>query len=236
MIGRRGALGLLGGLAGSALLPAATLGAPVSARLPRLRPGDTVGLVAPASAVTLPEERDRALHWIRGMGLVPRLGGHTEDRHGYLAGTDADRAADLNAMFADPEIRAIFAVRGGWGSARILPLLDWPAIRANPKLLIGYSDTTALHCAIATRCGFPTLHAPNAASSWEKTSWDSLWRIAFAADVPVLGGAAVEQAVGRPARTLVEGTARGRLLGGNLTILSTLMGTGWLPSFDGAIL
>ena len=115
-------------------------------------------------------------------------------------------------------------------------LLDWPAIRANPKLLIGYSDTTALHCAIATRCGFPTLHAPNAASSWEKTSWDSLWRIAFAADVPLLGGAAVEQAVGRPARTLVEGTARGRLLGGNLTILSTLMGTGWLPSFDGAIL
>ncbi len=236
MIGRRGALGLLGGLAGSALLPAATLGAPVSARPPRLRPGDTVGLVAPASAVTLPEERDRALHWIRGMGLVPRLGAHTEDRHGYLAGTDADRAADLNAMFADPEIRAIFAVRGGWGGARILPLLDWPAIRANPKLLIGYSDTTALHCAIATRCGFPTLHAPNAASNWEKTSWDSLWRIAFAADVPVLGGAAVEQAVGRPARTLVEGTAQGHLLGGNLTILSTLMGTGWLPSFDGAIL
>ena len=99
MIGRRGALGLLGGLAGSALLPAATLGAPVSARPPRMRPGDTVGLVAPASAVTLPEERDRALHWIRGMGLVPRLGAHTEDRHGYLAGTDADRAADLNAMF-----------------------------------------------------------------------------------------------------------------------------------------
>jgi len=139
-------------------------------------------------------------------------------------------------MFADPDVRAIFAIRGGWGGARILPLLDWNGIRDNPKLLIGYSDTTALHLAIAARAGFATLHAPNGASSWQKESWDSLWQIAFAAGTPVLGGAGVEDAVGRPARTLTGGTARGRLLGGNLTILSTLMGTGWLPDFDGAIL
>ena len=173
MIGRRGALGLLGGLAGTALMPSG-LAARASAMPPRLRPGDTVGLVAPASAVTLPAELDRAVHWISGMGLVPKLASHVGDQHGYLAGTDADRAADLDTMFADAEVRAIFAVRGGWGGARILPLLDWATIRANPKLLIGYSDTTALHMAIAARAGFATLHAPNAASRWDRASWESL--------------------------------------------------------------
>ena len=235
MIARRTALGLLGGLAGAALMPG-PLAAKAGRKPPRLRAGDTVGLVAPASALTLPDELDRAIHWITGMGLVPKLGQHVGEQYGYLAGTDAARASDLDAMFADPDVRAIFAIRGGWGGARILPLLDWNGIRDNPKLLIGYSDTTALHLAIAARAGFATLHAPNGASSWQKESWDSLWQIAFAAGTPVLGGADVEDAVGRPARTLTGGTARGRLLGGNLTILSTLMGTGWLPDFDGAIL
>ena len=235
MIARRTALGLLGGLAGAALMPS-SLSAKAGRKPPRLRAGDTVGLVAPASALTLPDELDRAIHWITGMGLVPKLGQHVGEQYGYLAGTDAARASDLDAMFADPDVRAIFAIRGGWGGARILPLLDWNGIRDNPKLLIGYSDTTALHLAIAARAGFATLHAPNGASSWQKESWDSLWQIAFAAGTPVLGGAGVEDAVGRPARTLTGGTARGRLLGGNLTILSTLMGTGWLPDFDGAIL
>ncbi len=235
MIARRTALGLLGGLAGAALMPV-SLSAKAGRKPPRLRAGDTVGLVAPASALTLPDELDRAIHWITGMGLVPKLGQHVGEQYGYLAGTDAARASDLDAMFADPDVRAIFAIRGGWGGARILPLLDWKGIRDNPKLLIGYSDTTALHLAIAARAGFATLHAPNGASSWQKESWDSLWQIAFAAGTPVLGGAGVEDAVGRPARTLTGGTARGRLLGGNLTILSTLMGTGWLPDFDGAIL
>ena len=235
MIARRTALGLLGGLAGAALMPS-SLSAKAGRKPPRLRAGDTVGLVAPASALTLPDELDRAIHWITGMGLVPKLGQHVGEQYGYLAGTDAARASDLDVMFADPDVRAIFAIRGGWGGARILPLLDWNGIRDNPKLLIGYSDTTALHLAIAARAGFATLHAPNGASSWQKESWDSLWQIAFAAGTPVLGGAGVEDAVGRPARTLTGGTARGRLLGGNLTILSTLMGTGWLPDFDGAIL
>ncbi|MBO6766943.1 MAG: LD-carboxypeptidase [Erythrobacter sp.] len=235
MIARRAALGLMGGLAGAALMPLAAA-ARSRRKPPRLRQGDTVGLVAPASAVMLPHELDRAIHWITGMGLVPKLGGHVAEQDGYLAGTDIDRAADINAMFADPQVRAIFTIRGGWGGARILPLLDWTSIRTNPKLLIGYSDTTALHCAIAGRAGFPTLHAPNAASRWEAASWESLWNIAFAGAMPVLGGEEAERASGRAARTLVPGAARGRLLGGNLTVLSTLMGTGWLPSFDGAIL
>ena len=90
----------------------------------------------------------------------------------------------LNAMFADREVRAIFAVRGGWGSARILPHLDFEMIRANPKLLIGFSDITALHLALAARTDCPTIHGPNAASAWGRLSWDSFRRLAFEGATP----------------------------------------------------
>ncbi|HEU4819649.1 MAG TPA: LD-carboxypeptidase, partial [Qipengyuania sp.] len=203
---------------------------------PRLNIGDTVGVVSPASTLSSDDGLDRAEWWIRGMGLVPKFGPNAGGRHGYLAGTDEQRAADLNAAYADPEVRAVFAVRGGWGGARILPLLDWATIRANPKLLIGFSDVTALHLAFAKRAGFATIHGGNATSSWRTQSWESLWRLAFAAATPTLGGAAMEAEAGRPARTIRGGRATGRLLGGNLTILSTLMGTGWLPDFEGAVL
>lgn len=235
MIVRRTALGTMAGaLAGLALPAAAKKHAP--RKLPRLQAGDTVGLVAPATALTLPGELERAEYWMRGMGLVPKRGAHITEQHGYLAGTDAARAADINAMFADAQVRAVFAIRGGWGGARILPLLDWEAIRANPKLLIGYSDTTALHLAFAAKAGFPTIHGPNAASRWEKASWESLWHLAFAGAAPVLGGANIETETGRVGRTITAGTARGVLLGGNLTILSTLLGSPYVPSFEGAIL
>lgn len=237
MIDRRGALGTLGTAIAAASLPLAARKPAVAARKAvRLRLGDTVGVVAPASAVSADEGLARAEHWVRGMGLVPKLGPHAGDRHGYLAGTDENRAADLNAMFADPEVRGVFAVRGGWGGARILPLLDWDMIRANPKLLIGFSDVTALHLGFAARAGFPTIHGGNASSSWPRLSWDSLWRLAFTGETPVLGGAAAEAEAGRPARTVRGGKGRGRLLGGNLTIVSTLMGTPWLPDLSGAVL
>ncbi|WP_375289103.1 LD-carboxypeptidase [Qipengyuania sp.] len=203
---------------------------------PRLREGDTVALVSPASAADAEEGVGRAEYYIRGMGLVPKTGANAAGSFGYLAGTDAQRAADINAAYADPEVRAVFAVRGGWGGARILPLLDWDTIRANPKLLIGFSDVTALHLAFAKQAGFSTIHGPNGTGSWRKESWESLWRLAFAADTPVLGGMDVETVTERPARTVTGGRATGRLLGGNLTVLSTLMGTGWLPDFTDAIL
>lgn len=235
MIDRRAAIAGLGALAA-----AATLASPADARSrrkpPRLNPGDTVGVVAPASAVGSDDGLDRAEWWIKGMGLVPKFGSHAGDRDGYLAGTDANRAADINAMYADPEVRAVFAVRGGWGGARILPLLDWDAIRANPKLFIGFSDVTAIHLAFAQRAGYATIHGGNASSSWQPQSWESLWRLAFSGDKAVLGGPEAEAQSGRTARTIHGGKATGRLLGGNLTIVSTLMGTGWLPDFKGAIL
>ncbi len=233
MIRRRAVLGGLG--AGAAL--AATPAWPMSTgKPPRLRAGDTVALVSPSTTLASDEGLERAEYWIRGMGLVPKPGPNAAGRWGYLAGTDEQRAADLNAAYADPAVKAVFAVKGGWGGARILPLLDWATIRANPRLLIGYSDVTSLHLAFAARAGFATIHGGNAMSSWRKASWESLWRLAFAGDTPTLGGVEVEAETGRPARTLVGGRAQGRLLGGNLTVLSTLMGTPWLPDLKGAVL
>lgn len=234
MIDRRGVLGAIGAAG-------ATLGAPAIAkprrRLPPfLNPGDTVGLVSPASTMDAPDSLERADYWIRAMGLVPKFGSNAGGQYGYLAGTDQQRAGDLDAMYRDPEVKAVFAVRGGWGGARILPLLDWDAIRANPKLLIGFSDVTALHLAFAQRAGYATIHGGNATSSWRPAQWESLWALAFAGSRAVLGGAAIEASTGRMGRTVRGGKARGRLLGGNLTIVSTLMGTGWLPDMDGAIL
>jgi muramoyltetrapeptide carboxypeptidase len=233
MFDRRTTLSTLAGaLAASALPDLAT--ARTSPQLRRLKPGDTVGLVAPASSDEDPLHLENALNTVRGMGLVPKPGRHVSDRHGYLAGTDHDRADDINAMFADDTVRAVFAVRGGWGSARLLPLLDWNLIRARPKLLVGFSDITALHLAFAARAGYPTIHGPNIGNHWDVTSWESFWQLAFGGQVPVLGGQA--QAGPWPTTTIRGGKAQGRLIGGNLTVLSTLLGTPWLPDFSGAIL
>lgn len=237
MLNRRSVVGGGGGmLAALALAPFAS--ARASPMPPRLRRGDTVGLIAPSSSHDDPLRFDAVQSTIRAMGLVPKLGRHVTDRFGYLAGTDQDRASDINAMFADRAVRAVFAIHGGWGSARLLPLLDWRLIRANPKLLVGSSDVTALHLAFAARAGFPTVHAPNASSRWENISWTTLWRLAFNREAPLLGyaeGLDATQDRWRPT-TITPGKARGRLLGGNLTIVSTLMGTPWLPDFAGAIL
>jgi muramoyltetrapeptide carboxypeptidase len=207
---------------------------------PRLRPGDTIGLIEPATAsdeafqLTLVEEA------IAAMGLKSKRGASVLGRHGYLANTDEKRAADVTAMFADPDVRAIFAVRGGWGSARLLPYIDWKIVRANPKLLIGFSDITALHMAIAAHGGFTTIHGPNGGSAWGKASVDHFRAIAFDGATPTLKNpdAGEDRLVQRRWRTqaIGQGRARGRLLGGNLTVLTALAGTRWLPDFKGAIL
>jgi muramoyltetrapeptide carboxypeptidase len=206
----------------------------------RLRPGDTVGLIEPAGFTDDAFDLDLVRETIVAMGLKPKAAPHLAARHGYLAGTDGERAADVNAMFADKDVKAIFAVRGGWGCARILPLLDWAMIRRNPKLLVGFSDITALHLAIAAKAGFTTIHGPNAASSWGRFSWDHFRSLAFDGATPTLATPEAHddrlvQRAGR-IRTFRPGVARGRLLGGNLTVLAALMGTPFLPDFSGAIL
>jgi muramoyltetrapeptide carboxypeptidase len=178
---------------------------------------------------------------ISAMGLVPKVGRYVTTRYGYLAGTDQQRAEDINQMYADPVVRALFAMYGGWGSARLLPYLDWKTIRQNPKLLIGSSDITALHLAFAARAGFATIHGPNSAYSWQDISWSSFWTLAFEGRTPLFRNPAASPA--DPAAqerwrttTIRPGTASGRLIGGNLSVLAALVGTPWLPEFEGAVL
>jgi muramoyltetrapeptide carboxypeptidase len=240
-LSRRSAMQGVGALAAALALSPASAAARTPPKAPRLRLGDKVGLIEPAGFSDTLLEVEAIANTIRAMGLVPKIGRHVAARHGYLAGTDEQRAADLNAMYADPEVRAVFAIRGGWGCARILLLLDWKTIRANPKLLIGYSDITALHLAFAARAGFPTIHGPNAANGWQEQSWNSLWSLAFNGGTPVLGSPpSSPETLLSPERwrttTIRPGKAKGRLIGGNLTVLAALVGTPWLPDMKGAIL
>lgn len=241
MLDRRTAIVGLGTLpfaAGTALSQPAPPRKPLP-KPPRLRPGDTVGLIEPAGFTEDRFDLAQVLDTIRAMGLVPRPAPHVLKRYGYLAGSDEDRAADINAMYADAEVRAVFAVRGGWGCARVLPFLDFALIRANPKLLVGFSDVTALHLAFAAKVGWPTIHGPNAANSWTAFSWDSFRRLAFAGEAPTWRAPPAGEdrlAQRRAIRTFRPGTASGRLLGGNLAVLTALAGTPYLPDFSGAIL
>lgn len=237
---RRFVLRSLAAAAAVAAAPAPSAPARVARRSPpRLRPGDTVGLVDTATRIGDSFDVAPVLATVRAMGLMPKVAPHLLSRHGYLAGTDQERAADLNSMFADREVRAIFCVRGGWGSARILPLLDWAAIHANPKLLLGFSDVTALHLAIAAKAGFTTIHGPTASSAWGALSWQSFHALAFEGATPLYGiPATTEDRIAQRSglRIFRAGKASGPLLGGNLTILASLIGTPYVPDFAGAIL
>lgn len=241
MLDRRTLIQSFGALATTLPLVGARAASPPPLRKPpRLKAGDIVGLIEPAGFTNDPFDLQIITESITAMGLVPKPAPHLLSRHGYLAGTDEERAADLNAMYADKDVRAVFAVRGGWGSARILPRLDFDVIRANPKLLIGFSDITALHMAFAARAGFTTIHGPNAGSAWGAPSWEPFRDLVFNGATPIYTNPVTneDRLAQRQWRTFTirPGKATGRLLGGNLTVLSALMGTPWLPDFKGAIL
>ena len=206
----------------------------------RLSVGDTVGLIAPANATFLEVELDVARETLEALGLRVRVGAHLLDRYGYLAGRDADRAADVNALFADPEVRAVLALRGGWGSARLLPHLDYAAIRRDPKILMGYSDVTALLSAVHARTGLVTFHGPVGISTWTPFSIEHMAAVLFEGDTPTLAnpverGDSLVQTEDR-IQVVTPGRARGRLVGGNLTVLSAIVGTPYVPDLSGAIL
>ncbi|HZF88172.1 LD-carboxypeptidase [Streptomyces sp.] len=189
----------------------------------RLAPGARVAVVAPSGPV--PEERLQAgLDVLRGWDLDPVVAPHVLDRHGtlpYLAGADADRAADFQAAWCDPAVDAVLCARGGYGVQRMVDLLDWEALRAaGPKVLVGFSDVTALHEAFAARLGLVTLHGPMAAGiDFVKNAraQDHLKATLFAPETV--------RAIGSGGRALVPGRARGVLFGGCLSLLAAELGT-----------
>ncbi len=207
---------------------------PRAARLPpRLPAGGTVGLVAPAGVLRSADQVDAAVTALEGLGFRTKVGRNVLSRFGFLAGTDAARARDFMTMIRDPEIDAILAVRGGWGCARVLPLLDYDEIAAHPKPIVGYSDITALLLAIYARTGLVTFHGPVGVSTWQGLTSGSFVQTLVHGLAPVVGP---ETRLNRDrTQTVRPGVAEGPVVGGNLSVIAGLAGTGYLPDFDGHI-
>lgn len=192
-----------------------------------LEAGDTIGLVSPAFPIKA-EERDQCIDLLEHMGYRVKPGNCLKQMltiHGYLAGDAKSRAADLNGMFADPQVKAVFCTRGGYGSAQIMPYVDFPMIQKNPKIFVGYSDLTNLHSALQMFCGLVTFHGPmvysNLRNHFDPYTEQSLWsairmgnRLEF---VNPAGETGFE--------TIREGEATGILAGGNVALLARACGT-----------
>ncbi|WP_375443933.1 LD-carboxypeptidase [uncultured Fibrella sp.] len=211
-----------------------------SVKPPRLKPGDTIGLFCPAAPAYSRETVQITIESLQALGFKTKLSAHFYDRYGYLAGHDADRAADLNAFFADSSVNAVMAMHGGWGCARILPLLNYDQIRRTSKIIIGYSDITALLLAINAKTGLVTMHGPVGAVTWNRFTTDWLKRVLVDGEAVQFQNPVDDAPTLAPTRdritTIRSGTARGRLIGGNLTVLSHLIGTPYVPDWKGAIL
>ncbi len=207
-----------------------------------LKEGAAVGLIAPASPVGKQERMDCEKR-LKEMGFQVMTGKSLKEGRnlrGYLAGSIRERAEDINAMFKDPRIEAVFCIRGGYGSAQLLDYLDYEAIRSHPKVFVGFSDITSLHSVFQRYCGFVTFHGPMAKSnflnmggpgSWE---WDymvsSLWKACSGR--PFL----FQNPQNARMETVIPGCASGILTGGNLSVLAKSLGTQFQPIFQDAIL
>ena len=203
-------------------------------RRPRpLQPGELIALVGPSGPAPR-EKLEAGIAYLEGRGYRVRPGRHLFERHHYLAGSDAQRAADLRQAFADPGVRAIFCARGGYGTGRLLDRLDYEAIAADPKIVLGFSDTTGLYLALQAHCGLVCftggLVSMDLADERDPFTEEWLWR-ALTHTEPLgalpLGG---ELKVLRPGRAV------GPLRGGCLSLLCSLMGTSYVPDLAGAIL
>ena len=209
-------------------------------RAPRLEPGDTIALINPSGAIYEREPYAIATETLQALGFKVREAPNLRARYGHLAGTDRQRADDVNAMFADRSVHGILAMTGGSGGNRMLPLIDHELIRRNPKVLGGFSDLTALINAVHAKTGLVTFHSPLGASEWNAFSVDHFKRMLMAAEAPTLSNVKADEdaLVPKAGRitTIAAGTARGPLLGGNLAVLTAMAGSPYWPSFKGAIL
>lgn len=210
-------------------------------RPPRLAPGNRIGLIAPAGPLLERDDLTRAQELCRALGYEPVVGKNAYQHHGYLAGTDNERLADLNGALQDPTIDAIWCIRGGYGSIRLLDEVDYDAITRRPKVIIGFSDVTALLNAVTRLTGVVTFHGPVARASMPAFSASHFERVLSTPEaagrlgrIPHPAGVLVPQE--NRIVTLCRGVADGPLVGGNLTLLQCLIGTPYFPDLTGAIL
>jgi muramoyltetrapeptide carboxypeptidase len=206
-------------------------------RPPHLEPGDILGIVAPASAPPDPKNVDRAVAVLEKLGFKLKLARNSRKRLGFLAGTDKERAADIMNIFADPKVKGILCVRGGYGSSRLLPLLDYRTIRRNAKVFIGYSDITSLHCAFLVKANLISFHGPMLNSDFAQADMPEFTKQSFLRTLMrSAAGDIFEGYSGGTATTLRGGIAHGQLIGGNLSVLCASLGTPWQPPCRGRIL
>lgn len=201
---------------------------------PRLLPGARIGIIAPASPPSDPQRIEDGIAWLMSRGYDIVRGQSLSARDGYLAGDDALRAADLQRMFANPSVDAVFCLRGGYGSGRLLERIAFDLVRSNPKILLGFSDVTALSLALLRQAGMVTFGGPmvavEMAGGISIETETSMWDLLTSPDArPVFRCS--ESLSGTEA-----GNAEGPLLGGNLAVVTSLLGTPYLPDFDGAVL
>jgi muramoyltetrapeptide carboxypeptidase len=223
-------------------LPAAALAAqaPAAAMLKAksLKPGDTVGLVSPSTYVVDPDQLQLMQLTAQMFGWKTKVGKQVGRREASPGDSISARVADLHTMFADPEVHGIICVRGGYGTPQLLDQLDFELIRKNPKMLLGYSDITGLHLAIHQKTGLVTFHGPTGLSPFTEFSQNWFRRALDTKPMGPLGNPTEANPFRprHPLRTIRPGKARGRLIGGNLTLISTLMGTPFEIDTRGKIL
>lgn len=200
----------------------------------RIAPGSTIGIIAPAGPPDLKRLR-KGIEFLKRRGYRVKAYPQVRRRLGYLAGDDRSRADALNAAFADKEISAIFCARGGFGSLRILQYVDFDIIKANPKIFVGYSDITALLLAIYKKTGMVTVHGPMPAVEFgrrlRRFTVENFFRIVESNQ----HSGPIEKPAGYRVVRLIGGVTEGRLIGGNLSLMTRLIGTGFLPSFKNKI-
>jgi muramoyltetrapeptide carboxypeptidase len=201
-----------------------------------LRPGDTIAIVSPSSPPPNDSDFERIRRWVVAQGFQVKEFPHTRDRWGYYAGADADRAADLTAAFADPEVNGILVTRGGTGGWRMAPHIDFEVVRANPKFFCGHSDITAPHLAIAMEAQLLTFYGPVAMSfARGKSSTYTTRHFLRAATTPEPLGMIEKDPDDPFTWAIAGGVAEGPLLGGCLSLLVAAVGTRWAPDWRGAI-
>ncbi|TNE69720.1 LD-carboxypeptidase [bacterium] len=227
-------------LAAPNIVTSKTRATPASTVKPyRIKKGDIAAIVSPAGSVVSNTDIDEAVAAVKKLGLVPKLGKNVGSRWNYLGGRDTERLTDLHDAFNDHEVKVIFPIRGGYGSSRLLPMLDFDLIKKNPKAFVGYSDNTSLIVSMNQFSGLVTFYGPNALSDWTPYTEEN-WRKVLMENAPA--GLFNPPS---PRRTLDEqpgfvtiksGKARGQLLGGNLSLLIQTLGTEWEIDTRGKIL
>ncbi|HTK81034.1 MAG TPA: LD-carboxypeptidase [Bacteroidota bacterium] len=200
----------------------------------RLRRGDVIGICAPAGALASPDAIDKGISYLERLGYRVHLGNNVYKRRGYLAGSDRQRVDDLHEMFRNKHVRAIFSARGGFGSQRIVPLLNYALIRKNPKMVVGFSDITALHLALFSKSGLVSLSAPLVVEMPLRGQAEEIFWRALTSVKPLGVIRPTDKPIFyQPGR---HATATGTLIGGNVSLISAMLGSSYFPALNNPLL